>query len=156
MITTRRLRTKDQTGEEMYRLINTYFEDLDHVKVFRRGMFLPFSALSLNEAYDFVRKIPYRQDVKPIEVVARPAEIIRNRKIGMDCKKKAIVLSSYLRRRGLPYRLVASSRRPDRRIHHVFPQICFSGHWLNFDATYPHYEPFKRKKITRMEVLNAV
>jgi hypothetical protein len=153
MITTKVLNSKDQTGKEMHRLINRYCGDLDHVKVLRKGMTVPFSSLPLNEAYDFVRKIPYRKDNKPVEVVARPAEIIRQKDKGMDCKKKAIVLSSYLRRRGLPYRLVASSRLPNKRIHHVFTQMGFAGEWLNFDATYPHYKPFEPKRITNMEVL---
>jgi hypothetical protein len=153
MVTSKMLISKDQTGKEMHRLINRYCGDLDHVKVFRRGISVPFSSLPLNEAYDFVRKIPYRKDNKPVEVVARPAEIIRQRDKGMDCKKKAIVLTSYLRCRGLPYRLVATSRLPTKRIHHVFPQMGFAGRWLNFDATYPHYAPFEQKRITKMEVL---
>jgi hypothetical protein len=156
MITSKRLKSKDQTGNEMHRLISVYCNDLDHVMIFRRGMLTPFSSLPLNEAYEFVRRIPYRKDRKPIEVVARPAEIIRQKDNGMDCKKKAIVLSAYLRRRGLPYRLIASSRLPSRRIHHVFPQLGFNGQWLNFDATYPNYRPFERKQVTKMEVLNAV
>ncbi|MDD5688607.1 MAG: hypothetical protein PHE88_12335 [Elusimicrobia bacterium] len=153
MVTSKRLKSKNETGTEMHRLIDSYYHDLDHVKVSRHGQLIPFSSLPINEAYNFVRRIPYRKDTKPVEVVARPGEIIRQRNKGMDCKKKAIVLSAYLRRRGLPYRLIASSRLPTGRIHHVFPQIGFCGLWLNFDATYPYYRPFETKRITNMEVL---
>lgn len=146
--------SKDQTGREMYRLIRMYSGDLKHVKVWYKNKLTPFSALPLKVAYNIVRRIPYRRDVKPIEVIARPREILKNRLLGMDCKKKAILLSSYLRQRGLPYRLIASSRLQNRRIHHVFPQIGIFGEWLNFDATYPHYNAFEPKRVTKVEVLN--
>lgn len=151
----RRLLSKDQTGREMHRLISLYFSDLNNIKCWYGNKLTPFSSLPIEQAYNFVRKIPYRRDTKPIEVIARPREIMRFRNLGVDCKKKAILLASYLRSRGLPYRLVASSRLPSGRIHHVFPQILFWGTWLNFDATYPHYKPFRRKAVTNMEVLNA-
>lgn len=152
-ITRTNLGSKNQTGREMYRLISDYSGDLDKVNILNRGVSIPFSSLPLPDAFNFVRKIPYRRDRKPVEVVARPAEIIRQRNRGMDCKKKSILLSSYLNRRGIPFRLVSSSRLPSKRIHHVFPQFFFCGHWLNFDATYPHYQPFAQKIITKMEVL---
>lgn len=152
-ISVSKLRSKDQTGREMHRMINSYSSDLRNVFVFKNGMMIPFNRLPLNDAFDHVRMIPYRRDTKPIEVVSRPREIFRKRNIGMDCKKKAILLASYLRERGLPYRLIASSRLPNRRIHHVFPQLCIFGQCLNFDATYSHYRPFQPKYTTRMEVL---
>ena len=147
------LTSKDQTGREMHRLINSYSTDLDNIKMWRRGKLTPFSLLTIDQAYDFVRMIPYRRDTKPIEVVARPLEIVRRRNLGMDCKKKAILLASFLRQRGIPYRLIASSRLPSGRIHHVFPQIMFLGQGVNYDATYSHYKPFERKTVTRAEVL---
>lgn len=152
-ITSRRLHSKNETGREMHRTIRRYSPDLNKIKCWRNGSLTPIANLPLDQFFDFVRKIPYRRDTKPIEVVARPSKIIKNRALGMDCKKKAILISSYLRNRGIPYRLVASSRLPSRRIHHVFPQMSVSGEWLNFDATYPHYKPFERKRVTRMEVL---
>lgn len=149
-----RLHNKNQTGKEMHRLISKYSSDLDNVKLRRGNQLVPFSFLPMDEAFNFVKNIPYRRDLKPIEVVARPGKIMLNRGVGMDCKKKAILLASYFRQRGIPWRLIASSRLPSGRIHHVFPQMCFCGTWLNFDATYPHYVPFARKgNITRAEVL---
>lgn len=153
LITSRRLFNKDQTGRDMYRLINTYSSDLDNVKVWRAGTLMPFSKIPLNEAYEYIRRIPYKRDIKPVEVLMRPSEIFRNKDSGIDCKKKSILLSSYLRNRGIPYRLVASSRLKNKRVHHVFPQIFVLCRWLNFDATYPHYMPFEPKAVTKVEVL---
>lgn len=147
------LRSKDETGEEMHRLIEKYNTDLDGVKVIKNGTKIPFSALSIPDVYEFVKRIPYRKDVSPVEVVARPRTILRNRGAGMDCKKKAIIIASYLKNRGIPYRLIASSRKPNGRIHHVFPQMGFGKTWMNLDATYSHYRPFQPKKLTRAEVL---
>lgn len=152
MIRTRPLYSKDETGREMYRMIRSYSPDLRFIKVWNEGRLVPITSLPINRVFDMVRKIPYRRDTKPIEVVTRPAKILKNRLLGMDCKKKAILISSYCRERGIPYRLIASSRLPSRRIHHVFPQVNIGG-WVDFDATYPHYRPFQKKTLTRREVL---
>lgn len=144
---------KAQTAQEMYRLIEQFFTDVQRILVKRGGKVCPFASLSLPEAFDMVRNIPYRMDRPPVEVVSRPALIMKNSNLGMDCKKKAILLGSYLKYRGLPYRLIASSRRPNGRIHHVFPQVDIAGQWMNFDATYSHYRPFERKAVTNAEVL---
>lgn len=152
-IRSRRLTSKDETGRGMHRIINSFSGDLNEIKLWRNGKLIPFTSLPIDQAFEVVKNIPYRRDTKPIEVIARPSEIIRKRNLGMDCKKKAILLASYLRERGIPYRLIASSRLPNRRIHHVFPQLGFVGNWLNYDATYSHYKPFEEKTVTKMEVL---
>lgn len=149
----KRLRTKNQTGKEMHRLIKQYATDLDNIFVRVNGRMIPFSSLTIEQAFEAVRKMPYRRDVKPTEVVARPEIIMRNSPLGIDCKKKAILLSAYMKRRGLPFRLIASSKKRNRRIHHVFPQMNVAGKWHNMDATYSHYRPFQLKNVTRAEVL---
>ena len=148
-----RLKNKDQTGKEMHRLIGRYSSDLNSIYVRKDGKMIPFSSLTLMEAFDIVRRIPYRQDIKPIEVIARPNGILKNAPVGMDCKKKAILIAAYLKERGIPFRLIASSRKPNKRIHHVFPQANIAGKWLNMDATYSHYKPFQLKPVTKAEVL---
>jgi hypothetical protein len=152
-ISVHKLSDKNQTGEEMHRLIERYSSDLRQIKVWRSGRLVPLSMLTLEDIFNIVKNIPYRRDNKPIEVVARPYAILKNKEVGMDCKKKAILLSCYLKERGLPFRLIASSRLPNKRIHHVFPQVRLFDSWENFDATYPHYKPFEQKKITKAEVL---
>lgn len=144
---------KAQTAQEMYRLIEKFFPDVHKILVKRCGNVKPFSSLNIEEAFDMVKNIPYRMDKPPIEVISRPAYIMRNSGLGMDCKKKAILLSAYLKSRGIPYRLIASSKRPSGRIHHVFPQVNIAGQWLNYDATYSHYKPFEKKFVTKAEVL---
>lgn len=149
MITFHSLDSKDQTGQEMYRLIDQYSGDIDFIMV--RG--IPLSSFNLFDFFNFVKNIPYRKDISGIEVVSRPAKIIDKKNVGMDCKKKSILISSYLKQRGIPFRLIASSKRPDKRIHHVFPQMKIDGKWMNMDATYSDYKPLELKKVTRAEVL---
>jgi hypothetical protein len=153
ILSAERLKNKNQTGKEMKRLIGRYSSDLQTVYVRKGGKLVPFSSLSLMEVFDIVRRIPYRQDIKPIEVIARPNGILKNAPVGMDCKKKAILIAAYLKERGIPFRLVASSRKPNRRIHHVFPQANIAGKWLNMDATYSYYRPFQLKPVTKAEIL---
>lgn len=152
-ISIRKLRTKDQTGDAMRRVIKQYANDLDNIFVRINGKMVPFSSLSIQQAFEAVRKMPYRRDTKPTEVVARPSIIMRNAPLGIDCKKKAILLSAFMKRRGIPYRLIASSKKKNGRIHHVFPQANIGGLWHNMDATYSHYRPFEPKLVTRAEVL---
>lgn len=134
-------------------MIKEYSPDLRYIKAWYQGRLTPITSLPINCVFNMVRRIPYRRDTKPIEVVSRPRNILKNKALGIDCKKKAILLSAYCRERGIPYRLIASSRLPSRRIHHVFPQVNIGGDWLNFDATYTHYRPFENKFLTRREVL---
>lgn len=138
----------------MYRIINQYSRDLQDVYVKRNGKLVPLTHLSILEMFDVVRKIPYRRDIKNIEVVARPLKIIASSPAGMDCKKKSILMSSFCRENNIPFRLIASSKRPDKRVHHVFPQALLNGMYKNIDATYPHYQPFEDKAVTAAEVLN--
>ena len=154
MITVEPLFSKNQTGEEMHRIIRRYSSDLNDVFVKRNGRLVPLTGLTVLEMFDIVRRIPYRRDIHNIEVVARPFKIISESPAGMDCKKKSILMASYCREAGIPFRLIASSRRRDRRIHHVFPQGLLNGSYRNLDATYPEYRPFEEKAITAAEVLN--
>jgi hypothetical protein len=149
MIQFHSLDSKDQTGKEMYRLIDNYSGDLHNIKV--NGS--PISELNLFDFFNFVKNIPYRRDIKGIEVVSRPGKIVQHKNTGMDCKKKSILISSYLKKRGIPFRLIASSKRPDKRIHHVFPQMKIDDKWYNMDATYSDYKPLQLKTLTKAEVL---
>lgn len=153
VISATRLSSKDQTGEAMNRLINRYHKDVDKIFVRRGNRLVPFSSLPLWEAFRIVGKMPYKRDKKPIEIIQRPVIVARGSQNGIDCKKKAILLASYLKRRNIPYRLIASSRKRNKRIHHVFPQMGIRDQWLNMDATYSHNRPFERKMVTRAEVL---
>ena len=149
MISFHDLDSKDQTGAEMYRLIDQYAGDLDRITVNGK----PLSSMNMFEFFNYVKNIPYRKDIKAIEVVSRPSKIIQNKNDGMDCKKKSILISSYLKNRNIPFRLIASSKRRDKRIHHVFPQMKINDEWVNMDATYNHYRPMRIKTLTAAQVL---
>lgn len=148
------LKSKEQTGRGMHYLINKYSTDLDKIYVRKNGQLVKMSSLTLPEYFNIVRSIPYRKDKKPIEVVSRPKHIFKHRELGMDCKKKAVLIASYLRKNRMPYRLASSSKKKNKRIHHVFPQAFLNGGWVNVDATYPHYNLYAPKTVTKFEVLN--
>ena len=152
------LRSRAQTGRSIYESAK-YFRDL--------GIHLDSS---LNNFYNFVKKIPYKEDRIGIEIVSRPGHmlgrsrfrIMRPKHIlgespfreGIDCKKKAVLISAWLEAHGVPYRLVAVSEKPSKKIHHVFPQAQIDGGWVNIDATYPYYQLFEGKPVTYGEVLS--
>ncbi len=126
----------------MYSLVRAFASDLG-----------PLARLPLPQFFDVVRKLPYVRDIRGSEVVARPALILKEFP-AIDCKKKAILIASYLQLNGIPFRFVASSIRKDKRIHHVFTQGNFSGEWRNVDPTYRHYRLFEPKPgLTKTEIL---
>ena len=148
------LQDKEQTARKMYLLSRRYCNDLDSIFLSLDGEDpQPLSALDMQTYYDFIRLIPYRRDSEPVEVVSRPYHILRDRNKGADCKKKAICLGAWLAYQGVPFRFVATSRRPDRVLHHVFPQAKLSGEWVNLDATYSNYKLGQSKQVTAFEVL---
>lgn len=141
---------KKQTADSIKNLVNRYNTDLDLVTVDGRKL----SNFSLEEIFNFVRDIPYRKDKKPVEIIARPYLIIKHNQLGMDCKKKTILLASWCKRNNFSYRFLGSSMRRDKKICHIFPQIFLDGQWRNIDATYKDYKIFDIKKnITAVEIL---
>lgn len=154
METAEPLRNKEQTGRRMKLLIGRFARDLDCVVVRRGRRSIPLSDLSAMAVHSLVKNIPYKKDTAPIEVVARPARLLNGEfYTGLDCKKKSIVLGAWAVRNHIPYRLIASSRRPDKKYHHVFPQIRLNGSWVNFDATYKNMRIGANKRGTAFEVL---
>jgi len=147
------LHKKEQTAEKMYWLIEAFHTDLEQISLETPSGVKPLSVLSPEEFFDFVRKIPYKRDTRPVEVIARPYYLIKDRKKGLDCKKKSILMGSYFRINGIPFRLIGSSSREDEKIHHVFIQGKIAGKWENFDCTYSHYRPYEIKHVTQAVVL---
>lgn len=149
----RALFNKSQTAKEMYGLINRYHKDLRRYKLKVGKKVVPIKNLTIRQFFDFVRKIPYRVDTKPTEVIARPKHIMKHRYMGMDCKKKSILMGSFLRLKGVPFYLGGSSRKKDGRIHHVFARGKVNGTYRNIDPTYNFNIPFDRKRVTNFEIL---
>ncbi|RQW04078.1 hypothetical protein EH223_08535 [candidate division KSB1 bacterium] len=149
------LKNKDQTGSAMHKMTRATAGDLRRMKFQYNGKVITGYDLPLRAWFDFVRCIPYRADPKPREIIARPAHIARFCGLGADCKKKAIMIAAWLQAHDVPWRFVASSRRRDKKKHHVYPQGKISGDWLTLDATYKHYYPGMRKKNTAEEILKG-
>ena len=147
------LRDKRQTGRRMYSLARRFSGDLH--EIYHDGKSL--ADHSLQEMFNLVKELPYRRDDAPIEIVARPRYIVKMADGGIDCKKKAVMLGAWCQVNGFrapgQWRFVSVSHRPDKVIHHVFPQIKLQGYWKNIDATYPEYKLFGVKKVTAFEEL---
>lgn len=145
------LKNCEQTADEIARIVNRYYKDLNLILYRRRsGRSGPIGKMTLTEYYDFIKNIPFEVDEKPIEFVARPYYLMKRN--SADCKKKTIMIGSYLKLHGIPFQLVGSSIRPDRRIHHIFPRALINGKFRTIDATYPSNRIFKDRNNTR-EVL---
>ncbi len=150
------LRNRFQTANRIKSLVRNYSTDLDDIYVQRQGLngeTVPLSALGLDEMFDYVRRLPYQADPKPKEIVSRPCHLFSGRFQGIDCKKKTVLMASWAKRNGVPYRFIGSSQREDQKVHHIFPQFKIDGHWINADATYPDYRIGESKELTFAEVL---
>jgi len=147
------LKSKNQTGREMYRMIAATAGDLK--KVFYNVGGRPVSAdkLPLVQWFNIVKNIPYRRDPKPREILARPAHILGFEKLGADCKKKSLLMAAWCKQNNIPFRFIASSRRKDKKVHHVFPQARIAGQWLPLDATYKRNTIGMKRSDTKTEVL---
>lgn len=150
VITIEPLIDKAQTCRKILAIARRYSGDLDLCYKGNRSL----SGLEPVEFYGVVRNIEYVQDIPGTEIVMRPIHILRRGK--GDCKKKTTLLSSYAFLRGIPFRYVCTSRRPDKRIHHIFPQFLLGGKFVNWDATYPWYNIGEQKKVTNFEYFPGV
>ena len=128
------LKDRSQTGDQIKWLAKTFYNDL--------GKNLE---LSLPQFHQKIRQIPYAEDLED-EVTARPAYLLDPKLFpALDCKKKAVLIASYLEGTGNEWRLVANSERDDEIIHHVFPQVKIDGEWYSVDATYDDMELYDAK-----------
>jgi hypothetical protein len=151
---------KDETALSIGKLVEEFSDDLQ--KVFMKnpgGDLQPVADFDIRDFFALVSKIPYRRDPsrpKPKEIIARPYYLLKYRRIGLDCKKKAILIGAWCRENGYQYRFIGSSQRKDKKIHHIFPQIFYNDEWKNMDATYPEYQLFEPKyDLTKVEVLSC-
>jgi hypothetical protein len=143
------LKSKFQTANQMYKIVNSTSSDLQKININGKKA----AKNSLVDYFDYIKNIKYRMDRKPREILARPAISLKFKNAGIDCKKKALLIAAWSKQNNIPFRFVASSRRPDRQVHHVFPQLYISGRYINVDATYPTNSINEKKRYTRMIVL---
>lgn len=151
MVTVKQLTDKSETADEMYRLVEAYSPDL-------RGFSaegVPLDELELPAFFCIVASLPYRRDETGVEVVSRPYHILDANFGSWDCKKKAILIASWLRENGIPYRFTAVSRKAGGRIHHVIVEAETAQGWEEIDATYPHNELGQIQHWTNKETLSG-
>jgi len=127
---------KELTGRRMYQFAENFSSDLGEL-----------ARLPLPDFFMRVADIPYESDddlfpgSESVEVNARPAYLL-DRSIfpALDCKKKSILMGAWARENGIPFRFLAVSELPTRRVHHVFADLNLpAGGWTTADATFPHY-----------------
>jgi hypothetical protein len=139
-----------QTAREIKRIVNTYYADLN-LCLYRRGAngkSQPIGKMNLQDFFNFVKNIPFKIDKRPVEYVARPYLLMQKNIDGLDCKKKTIMIASWLKSHKTPFQLVGSSIRHDGKIHHIFPRGFIGGRWRPIDATYPNNRLFQKKNNT--------
>jgi len=150
------LKNRLQTARRIKHLCEQFYLDLNLCFIVKDNKQVPLSKLTLKEFFDFVKNIPYRRDPKPIEIVARPYYLIKHRALGLDCKKKGVLICSFLRIKNFKYRAIGSSSRPDFEIHHIYFELYDPNKktWRPVDATYKNNVLFKyNEKETHREVL---
>jgi hypothetical protein len=150
------LKNRNQTARRIKHLVEAFYTDLNFCFIVRNHRQIPLPKLTLQEFFNFVKNIPYRKDPKPLEIVARPYYIIKHRALGMDCKKKGLLICSFLRMKNYKYRAIGSSSRPDKQVHHIYFELYepTEKKWKPVDATYNNYRLFEPKtQETYREVL---
>ena len=142
--TTRQLDRVNQTGAEMRRLCVMYCKDLG-----------PWLAVPFMQYYRHICELPYIPDPPGVETVSRPAYTLSGDYAPRDCDDKAVLAAAWWHGRGFPVRFVASSTKPNGKLHHVFCQL-WNGLFIdptyrkneNFIGFYPYFG-----KITRIIAL---
>ena len=122
-LTTQHLESVYQTGAKMRRLVCDYWADLG-----------PWLDLPFLDFYRYVCDLPYIADPLTIEFVSR-AKFTLNPffNVARDCDDKAVLLASWWHGHDEGKRFVASSTKPDKKLHHVFVQL---ENGIFLDATY--------------------
>ena len=142
------LTSKDTTAAEIADLIESFHTDLDLVLTTGPGgKQVKMSTLTLPKYFDLVKNIPYRRDPSnpPVEVIARPYYLFKYARLGLDCKKKAVAIGAWLRYHLIPFRLIGSSQRKDKKVHHIYCEALVNGTWKPVDATYARYRLYQPK-----------
>ena len=125
-MTTSELKNADQTALSMVDLVQRYAGDIGQK-----------AKWPLAKYFRFVANLEYRPDPKGNEAIARPRLTLADNWPWRDCDDKAILIGSWCYLNGLPFRFVASSKRPDHRLHHVWVMAKIEGKDFPLDATYP-------------------
>ncbi|MCP4356005.1 MAG: hypothetical protein GY793_10330 [Proteobacteria bacterium] len=107
--------------------------------------------LNFSDFFDYVKKLRYSRDFPRPEIISRVKYY--NRLDGWDCKKKSVLLGSYCKFNGIPYRLVISSNDKNKDFHHIFVQVKLNNKWVNADCTYDDGKIAKPKSVGKFMVI---
>lgn len=124
--------TLRRTLKEVIRL-SDYLEDVED--------YLPYS---LEQFFDFVRKIPYVPDPEGNEQVARPKYTIQS---GGDCDDKTVLFLAWMKAKGYDGGFSIVSQKWS--FTHIFPFITIDGKNIDLDATYEDGRIGKQQRWTR-------
>ncbi len=135
--------TVERACDEILRLGNTYYKDLDNFKNWSVEQFFRFIA----------DDIQYIKDPTGIELICRPA-ITLIRRAG-DCDDKTVLMVSFLKLKNIQHGI--SVVGSDNHFSHVFPFMIIEGKKIDLDATYSGavYGSYK-KWVLRRDIMNMV
>lgn len=134
------------TGAEMLRLSVDFCDDV-----------ACFDGYTLEQFFNMVKSLTYKKDPPGVEHLSRPAASLSKYATYRDCDDKAILIAAYLTRQAklgkkfIPWRFVAVSKKPDRRLHHVVNEVLINGEPRIIDATYPHNSFYKKDAFTAFQ-----
>ena len=144
-MTTRPLESVGQTAAQMVRMVETYAGDIGEM-----------ASWPLPRYFRHIANLEYRADPKGHESVSRPALTLGASWPWRDCDDKAVLMGSWCYLNGVPFHFVASSKRPDKTLHHTWVIADLGGRPLPLDATYPrNYLGWSDPANTRIEPLTG-
>lgn len=117
----------NETLKQMRSMVEAHWRDM-----------APYVHLPITEAYENIKNIPWRADSIDgfdDEVVMRPSYTMFEMGVGGDCDDKAVMMASYLKAAGYPWRFVAVG---DDKFEHVYVETQIDGQVVPLDATYPY------------------
>lgn len=128
----------------MERIVKSYHRDIE-----------PLNTMNILDFFNFVRAIPYKEDFND-EILDRPRNLLKPEIWeGLDCKKKSILMASYLHNRGLKWSFIAVSEAIGRPIHHVYCLLKYGNKFFPLDATYENSSFLKINPVFEAEIIGG-
>lgn len=124
MFKTRPLKSINETGALMRSLVLKYYTD---VSLYR--------AYSVEEFFNYVKNLPYIKDPQFEEFIHRPCLTMGEPRY-RDCDDKMVLMGSFLKLKGIPFRFVAVSYMANKKPHHVLIDASLGGVHNIVDPTY--------------------
>lgn len=121
------LESLEQTGRQMVWLAVSYAQDMAQ-----------HADLDIEQLFELLRLLPYREDPETQEWVQRPAYTLDPRSKHGDCDDKAICVGAWCVLRRTPFRFVSVRGVARNAFHHVLTDVGFPEGWVRVDPTYSH------------------